>query len=79
MKYYVNLLLCDSTGSDWVNLFAQRAEDLFKMKALDLYSLQIEQPDRFNSIRNGCLFEPKLWKIRASPDTKIKSASKFEY
>ncbi|KAA6362090.1 MAG: hypothetical protein EZS28_042383, partial [Streblomastix strix] len=63
--------------SDWVNLFAQRAEDLFKMKASDLYSHQIEQPDRFNSIRNGCLFEPKLWKIRSSPDTKIKSASKY--
>ncbi|KAA6402009.1 MAG: putative replication factor-a protein [Streblomastix strix] len=68
VRYIVNVLLCDHTGSAWVYLFAQRAEDFFKMKAADLSRLEKEKPSEFYKIKNDCLLKPRLWKIKAALD-----------
>ncbi|KAA6396967.1 MAG: hypothetical protein EZS28_007501, partial [Streblomastix strix] len=72
VRYIVNVLLCDHTGSAWVYLFAQRAEDFFKMKAgmflTDLSRLEKKNPSEFYKIKNDCLLKPRLWKIKAALD-----------
>ncbi|KAA6392417.1 MAG: putative Replication protein A 70 kDa DNA-binding subunit [Streblomastix strix] len=69
VRFIVNLLLCDPTGAAWIHLFSNNAEQLFKMKAPDMFQLEKEQPEVFEKVRNDILLKPKLWRVKASVDS----------